>query len=557
MIATDGDDNLVKLWKRDGNFIKALTGHTSTVQQVKFLSSNDRITCLYYFVDDGVKLWNRDGNPLSTIDYPGIQDIEFSPDSNIIASIHRDNTVKLWSIDGKLLTTFRKHHDTINSVSFSPIDKTIISAGDDAKIQLWRTDGTLIKTLSGNTSKIKTVQFSPDGMFIISVAYDNTVKLWNRNGDFIKTLYFGNTEVLDSNKFNNDNLISISPDSKIITYLISTFSTSQGRYIFNLKMWNSKGKELKHIQKNSFVSLSFTGLSDDSKTIAFFIPEYALQLRNIDDSKNVVTLRDSDSVNGALSFSPDSQTIATTNKDNTIQLWHTDITEKLKEPYQIIKAHSDKINSVTFSPDGKIIASASNDKTVKLWNRDGTRFKTLLHQGKVNRVAFSPDGILASAAEDTTVKLWDSQGREQRKLPHSQAVKYVAFSPDGNTILTQSNDYIKLWNRNGQEIKNIDVSQYSSFDFSPDSKILAAFTNYSELKLHYLNGVWFKEAKIEGFSINGLSFNPDGKTIVVTSDDGISTLSLDIDELLKRACNLAHDYLQNNPKMENDRNLCS
>jgi WD40 repeat protein len=555
LIATDGDDNLVKLWKRDGTFLKALTGHISVVKKVIF-SNNDQIIASVGS-NDGVKLWKHDGNLLSTIDYPGIQDIKFSPDSDIIASIHEDKTVKLWSIDGKLLTTFRKHHDTIKSVSFSPIDKTIISAGDDAKIQLWRTDGTLLKTLPGNINKIKTVKFSPDGLFIISVAYDNTVKLWSRNGEFIKTLYPGNTEVLDYKTFDNDNSISISPDSKIITYLISTFSFFQGRNQFIVKMWNSEGKELKEIQKNSFIGLNFTGLSGDSKTIAFFIPEYDLQLRSIDNSKLFATLRDSDSVNGTLSFSPDSQTIATTNKDNTIQLWHTDIRGKFKKPYQIIKGHSDTINSVSFSPDGKIIASASNDKTVKLWNRDGTRFKTLSHQGKVNSVAFSSsDGILASAAEDATVKLWDRQGREQRKLQHNQPVKYVAFSPDGNTILTQSNDYIKLWNRNGQEIKSIDGSQNSSFNFSPDSKIAVA-TSYSELKLHYLNGVWFKEASIEGFSnLNDLSFSPDGKTIVVTSDDGISILSLDIDELLKRACNLAQDYLQNNPKMESDRNLC-
>ncbi len=561
LITTNGDDHLVKLWKRDGTLIKVLTGHTSVIQTVIF-SNNDQIIASVGS-NDGVKLWKGDGSLLSTIDYPGIQNIEFSPDSNIIASINKDKTVRIWNIDGKLLARFRKHNDTINSVSFSSIDNTIVSAGDDGKIQLWRTNGNLVKTLTDpeNTNKIKTVKFSPDGLFIISVADDNKVDLWSRNGDFIKNLYPSDTEIL-SNEIKNDNLISISPDSKIITYLVSKTSSSKGLNQFIVKIWSREGKELKNIQKSDSIDLNEVKFSADSKKIAFIIPKDALQLRSTDNRKLFATLKDSDSGNGDLSFSPDSKTIASTNKDNTIKLWNTDIIRGIKEPYKIIKGHSDKINSVSFSPDGKIIASASNDKTVILWNQDGTRFKTLRHQGKVNSIAFSKDGILASAAEDKTVKLWDNQGSEQGNILDDRPVKYVTFSPDGKTILTLSDDYpIKLWNLNGQQIKKIDDNRDSHFAFSPDSKILV-INGYSSVTLHYLNGVWFKSTTIGiGHFINSnylgdLSFSPDGKNIVVANDNGISILRLDVDELLQRACNLAHDYLQNNPKMKNDRNLC-
>ena len=72
--------------------------------------------------------------------------------------------------------------------------------------------------------------------------------------------------------------------------------------------------------------------------------------------------------------------------------------------------HGGRVNGVAFSPDGQILASASDDDTVKLWNpATGALLRTLAgHRSAVQSVAFSPDGrTLASASWDNTVKLWN------------------------------------------------------------------------------------------------------------------------------------------------------
>lgn len=559
IIASQGDNNLVKLWKPDGTFIKALAGHRSQVKEVLF-SEDDKIIASRGD-SDGVKLWQRNGRLISTIDYPGVKNIAFSPDSSIIASSYDDNTVKIWSVEGRLITTFRKHNDTVNTINFSPDGRTIASAGNDRKVQLWYTNGTLIKTLYGHTSGVNTVKFSPDGKYLVSVGEDNKVILWNREGKLIQTLNDGNQDVLN-NYYLNNNLISFSPNSKIITFLISTQNYNENFSNFTAKIWDTEGKKLKNLRNSSLIDLDKVSISSDGKTLAFPLPVYDWQLRKVDDGKIFATLKNFDFWSNTLSFSPDSKTIATLDKKNTIQLWSKDNTNNLDKPYVQLKGHSAKINSLSFSPDSNIIASASDDKTVILWNRDGTRLKTLQHEAKVKSVVFNPsDGkTIASAFDDSNVQLWSRDGKLLHTLPHNSSVKDIAFSPDGNIILTASDDTVKLWNRDGTPIKTIEgiSGNSSSYDFSPDSRILAAVVGL-DLKLHSPNSVWVKDDPlIRSFSegLNGLSFKSDGKTIAIASGEGVSTMSLDLDELLRRSCSLAHNYLKNNPRVESDRALC-
>ncbi|MEH1968302.1 WD40 repeat domain-containing protein [Nostoc sp.] len=84
-----------------------------------------------------------------------------------------------------------------------------------------------------------------------------------------------------------------------------------------------------------------------------------------------------------------------------------------------LKVHLDQVFSVSFSPDSQILASGSLDGTVKLWKKDGKELKTFkkLNTG-IQSVSFSYDGkTLASGGDDNMVRLWN------RSLSSSKLVR--------------------------------------------------------------------------------------------------------------------------------------
>ncbi|MEO1763805.1 MAG: WD40 repeat domain-containing protein, partial [Cyanobacteria bacterium J06629_18] len=426
-----------------------------------------------------------------------VTSVAFSPDGKTIASASRDNTVKLWNLQGQEIKTLSGHDDRVTSVAFSPDGNTIATASGDNTVKLWNLQGQEIQTLSGHGDAVYSVAFSPDGNTIASASRDNTVKLWNLQGQEIKTLT-GHGDAVYS--------VAFSPDGNTI---------ASASWDNTVKLWNLQGQEIKTLtgHGNAVYSVAF---SPDGNTIASASGDTTVKLWNL-QGQEIQTFTGHSNTSYSVAFSPDGNTIASAGY-KTVKLWNLQGQE-----IKTLTGHSETqtVTSVAFSPDGNTIASAGY-KTVKLWNLQGHVLKTLRGHGSGVIHAFSPDGnTIASASGGNTVKLWNLQGQEIKTLRgHGSGVYSVAFSPDGNTIATASWDKtVKLWNLQGQEIKT-------------------------------LTG--------HGSTVWDVVFSPDGKTIASASGDNTVKLwNFDLDDLLLRGCNWMRDYLKHNANVsEEDRRLC-
>jgi WD40 repeat protein len=531
-----------------------LEGHNSGITSVSFSPDGQMIASVS--LDNTIKLWSLQGRELQTLQghRNWVRSVSFSPDGEMIASASDDGTIKLWSLDGRELQTLQGHSDRVLSVSFSPNGQMIASASDDQTIKLWSLEGRELQTLFGHSTGVRSVSFRPDGQMIASAGITGTIKLWWLDGKGRQTLS-GHGQPVTS--------VSFSPDGQ------SLVSASHDKTI---KLWSLDGKELQTFQGHSdrVFSVSF---SPDSQTLASASGDGTIKLWSI-DGKELKTLKGhSDRVNGIsfspngqmiasasfdktiklwvvlgrkqqifqghnagvmdVSFSPDGQTLAFADRNRTIYLWSLD-----RKELKTLQGHRHEVMSVSFSPDGKTLTSASVDKTIKLWSLDGRELQTFQgHKDWVYSLSFSPDGqIIASASLDRTIKLWKLDGTELQTLyGHNGWVYSVSFSPDGRTIVSGSGDgTIKLWNLEGRELLTLYGHRYEvkSVSFSPDGQTIASASYDDTIKLWSLDGKELQTLYGHSSTVCSVSFSPNGQTIASASGDGIIKLwSLDGKEL--------------------------
>jgi len=218
-----GGDNSIKIWQKNGTFIKSLNGHATAVWSIG-VSKDDKYIVTGSF-DNNFRIWDiYKGETIHVfdIDKKSILATAINPANYFIACGTQDGTIVLFTFDNyETIHTFSAHGGNIYALDFSPDGKLLASAGRDGNIKIWDvTQMEILHLLDKHERSVMDVKFSSNGKYLISASFDATVRLWDvESGEQIHQ-FIGHNMPVNAVDISNDNkyIISGSSDKSIILW---------------------------------------------------------------------------------------------------------------------------------------------------------------------------------------------------------------------------------------------------------------------------------------------------------------------------------------------------
>ena len=200
------------------------------------------------------------------------------------------------------------------------------------------------------------------------------------------------------------------------------------------------------------------------------------------------------------------------------------IVNKNKVPLAKFETPDHRIQDVAFSSDGKLIAAGYgfyDDGGITIWNIASRKvIATLLEKeskrGGINKIAFSADGKLFAAADSNgNAWLWKvGDWRNYKKILDKKGdANGLIFSPDSSTLAFSSEETTSVFNVSSNNTDVIAVGEKDSKEF------------------------------------DGISFTPDGKSVVVSGNKGTQIWDVETKKIVNTWKNPAFNFFgQLSPK---------
>jgi WD40 repeat protein len=458
-----------------------------------------------------------------------------------------DGVIRLWDVaTGRLRRCLKGHEGYVNQVAFSPDGKLLASVGRDSLVHLWNTaTGKETHRLKGHPHDVFSVAFAPDGKTVAS-GCDSSIRLWDAaTGKELWNLSVFRVEAL-----------AFSPDGKALASGCHT----------QVCLWNaSTGKKLRELLGHD-EKVTAVAFSRDGQTLASGSLDRTIRVWDLATGKERLPLPGHKTLVTALAYAPDGKVLATGDKVGQAVLWDPATGKALQ---QLDRDGTDPIAAIRFSPDGKRLAAGGFNRPLQCWDpatgklihreesrpsfylltltfapdgrllamgtsgaehclllRDVEAAKSLQSFGQrvpwpPGPIAFAPDGrTLATTPDGGQLWLWDlATGKRLRALAGSMEHVCPVYAPDGKVLAALGEDNtVRLWDfETGQELRRWQMGKREALNclaVSPDSRLVAGGTGDGTLHL-WEAATGLERCRFLGHrgDVHLVAFAPDGQTL--------------------------------------------
>lgn len=386
-------------WSPDGDFLAGTSQSGSSISVFEFSTA--------------IRVWDVSTGSLinewDILEDNQIAELFWQPNGDFLSyrkSLRRQNqlvhvcgdeligTINVLNGDGH---TFRLegHTTEIDAIEWSPDSQRLATGGADKTIRLWDTSiGEEIAVLEGHQCRVQVLSWSSDDDLLASYGTDDTVRIWNvSDGENLLSDEF----TIGFTGFLHQTLVW-SPQAD---YLAA--ANSQGI----VRVWDLSSRTTAYdIQiPLSDPSIGFAVLSwtlDEPKLAVAQLPGTEVEIWSL--SENPTLLRTLTGFTGdvyAAAWSPDGSRLAVYSSDNKIWIWNAETGEVV----HILEITSSYIPQIMWDVTGDRLLVNQNVYDVD----DGVFLATMGVQGV--HLRWSPNGrSLAGVTSGNVIKIWDISG---------------------------------------------------------------------------------------------------------------------------------------------------